>query len=398
MFFVRFVCLVLVLACAVFAAVPALAVQVDCDTTYCFTCQDFSTQEEPLTGICITQVPTGCGTVFLGSRILQEGDILTAGQVEQMTFQPAPGSADALAVISYLPIYENRVEPAATMALSIRAKRDEAPVAQDSSLETYQNLPNQGKLQVTDPEGQSLTYTLVRAPRRGEVALQEDGSFTYTPKKNKVGVDSFTYTAADPAGNVSREATVTIQILKPSDAKQYTDTVGLDCRFQAEWLRSTGLFTAENVGGALCFQPDKAVSRGDFLAMLVNVLDIPRDTAADADWLQPYLTAARRSGLLDRLPETADAEFDLQTPISGAEAAVMVQNALDLSASREVLDAAAMESEASWAGADLTILADHGITLAEEQILTRADVACLMYEVAQLAPEAPGMTVLRMQK
>ena len=65
-----------------------------------------------------------------------------------------------------------------------------------------------------------------------------DGSFIYTPKKNKVGVDSFTYTATDASGKVSREATVTIQILKPTDARQYTDTVGLDCRFEAEWLKN----------------------------------------------------------------------------------------------------------------------------------------------------------------
>ena len=398
MFPVRFVCLVLALVCVVFAAFPALAAQVDCDTTYCFTAQDFSRQEEPLAGICITGLPEGCGTVFLGSRILQSGDILTAGQVEQMTFCPAQGSEDTQAVISYLPIYENRVEPAATMTLSIRAKRDETPVAQDSSLETYQNLPNQGKLHVTDPEGQALTYTLVRAPRRGEVALQEDGSFTYTPKKNKVGVDSFTYTAADPAGNVSREATVTIQILKPSDARQYADTVGMDCRFSAEWLRNTGLFTAENVGGEHCFHPDKTVSRGDFMAMLLSALDIPTESAAGTDWLQPYLEAAQRSGLLNRLPENTDVSFDLQAPISGAEAAVMVQNALDLPLSRELLETAALEQAPSWASAELEVLAERGIDLPGEALLTRADVACLLYEVCQIAPDAPGMAVIRRQQ
>ena len=37
-----------------------------------------------------------------------------------------------------------------------------------------------------------------------------------------MGVDSFVYTAADPAGKTSREATVTITILKPTEAAQYT--------------------------------------------------------------------------------------------------------------------------------------------------------------------------------
>ena len=114
------------------------------------------------------------------------------------------------------------------MTIGIRGKENKAPTAEDSALETYKNLENTGKLKVSDPEGEQLTYTLVRQPKRGTVTISEDGSFTYTPKKNKVGVDSFTYTAADPAGNVSREATVTVTILKPSDTTQYTDTLGVD--------------------------------------------------------------------------------------------------------------------------------------------------------------------------
>ena len=306
MFRVRFVCLALALCCLL--STTALAAEVDSDATYCFTSLDFSSSEEPLVGICITHLPQESGTVLLGTRVLKPGDILTAEQVDQMTFTPLSTQTDAQAVMSYLPIYSDRVAPSATMTISIRGKEDQAPVAQDSAIETYKNLPNEGKLKVSDPEGESLTFTLVRAPRRGEVELQGDGTFTYTPKKNKVGVDSFTYTAADPAGNVSREATVTVQILKPTDARQYTDTLGQECRFEAEWLRNTGLFVGENVSGESCFLPEKAVSRGEFLAMMVQLLEIPTQEAdfasvpADTpDWLKPYLAAAQRSGLLDQL-------------------------------------------------------------------------------------------------
>jgi VCBS repeat-containing protein len=43
-------------------------------------------------------------------------------------------------------------------------------------------LPNEGKLKVTDPEGQAMTYTVLRQPKRGTVEIREDGSFVYTPK------------------------------------------------------------------------------------------------------------------------------------------------------------------------------------------------------------------------
>ena len=192
---IRLISLMLAMCCLL--TVPAMAQEVDCDVAYCFTAQDFSGEEE-VSGICITGLPQSqTGTVMLGSRVLRPGDILTADQVEQMTFHPLKTREDQMAEVEYLAIYENRVEPAAVMTLSIRGKEDKVPVAQDSALETYKNLPNNGKLLASDPEEQTLTYTLVRAPRRGDVELHEDGSFTYTPKKNKVGVDSFTFTATD---------------------------------------------------------------------------------------------------------------------------------------------------------------------------------------------------------
>ena len=209
-------------------------------------------------------------------------------------------------------------------------------MAEDHAAETYKNLPLTGRLKVTDPEGQAMTYTVIRQPKRGTLEIGEDGSFTYTPRKNKVGVDSFVYTATDPAGKVSREATVTVTILKPADRQQYQDTVGQDCRFAAEWMRHTGIFTGESLAEQNCFSPEKEVTRGEFVTMLVKTLELPVEeglvytgyTDEIPAWLQPYLAAAVRSGLTAGLenPEV----FDAGQLITTAEAAVMVANSLDL--------------------------------------------------------------------
>lgn len=413
MFRVRFICLVLTLCCLLSLGCFAFAAEVDCDATYCFSSTDFSQEDDPLVGICITALPhADTGTVMLGSRVIRSGDILTADQLTQMTFSPLRTEDDRDATVTYLPIYKNRVERATTMTISIRGKTDNAPVAEDFAMETYKNLPNQSRLKVSDPEGEKMTFTLVRQPKRGEVVLNEDGSFIYTPKKNKVGVDSFTYTAADPAGNVSREATVTIQILKPTDSNQYTDTAGKPCQFAAEWMRNTGLFVGEKLGGKECFYPEKAVSRGEFLTMVVNALNIPTTEisysslpANTPDWLKPYLAAAMRAGLTAGLPENKAGTFEADEPISGAEAAVILQNALDLSVSSQSLDSAAQTtaeneqtSVPAWAATSLTAMADNGIALSITHALTRSEVAQVMYQVSQLAEEAPGMAVIRMQQ
>ena len=391
--YVRYVCLALVCICILGMAVPAFAAEFDCDTVYCFTAGDFSGEDRQISGICITGLPEShTGTVMLGSRVLRVGDILTAGQVEQMTFHPLKTREDQEASVTYLPILEDRVEPAAVMPLSIRGKENRAPAAQDSALETYKNLSNDGRLIAEDPEQQPVTYTLVRQPRRGTVELREDGSFTYTPKKNKVGVDSFTFTATDPAGNVSREATVTVQILKPTDAQQYRDTVGEDCRFYAQWLHSTGLFSGEQVGGEACFFPEKTVSRGEFLSMLVNLLEIPVEEVDAPDWVQPYLDAAIRSGLVSGWQQES---FDMEEAITGAEAAVTLQNALDLAAGHEEMEYS--QEAPAWAATSLAVMAANGLELEPYTALTRADTARILYQVSRMSVGAPGMMVFNMQ-
>ena len=313
----------------------AAAAEVESGASYCFSPADFSVEED-LTGICITDLPRAEGALCLGTRILQPGDILTAEQISQMTFSPVGTETDREVAVGYLPIYKNHVAEESQMTLSILGKEDKAPVAEDFAQETYKNLPLTGKLKVSDPEGKPMTYTVIRQPKRGTLELREDGSFTYTPKKNKVGVDSFVYTATDPAGKVSREATVTVTILKPSDARQYQDTIGSDCRFAAEWMRHTGIFTGESLAEKSCFSPDKEVTRGEFVTMLVKTLDIPVDeglvytgyTDEVPVWLQPYLAAAVRSGLTAGLshPEV----FDAGAVITTAEANLMAANGLDL--------------------------------------------------------------------
>ena len=393
----RFLCLLLCVGCVLGIAGSAIAAKVDCDAVYCFSGEDFA-GDEPVTGVCIMELPSSeIGTMMLGSRVVQVGDILAADQLSQLTFLPLMTEEDMEATLTYLPIYENRVETSTAMTITVAGKVDNAPVAEDSSIETYKNLPNEGLLKVTDPEGQKLTYTLVRQPKRGTVTIREDGSFLYTPKKNKVGTDSFTYTATDPAGKVSREATVTIQILKPTDKKQYADTVGNTCRFTAEWLRNTGLFVGEQIDGQLYFQPEKTLSRGEFLTMLVKTMDISVDKDAtytgfsdDApSWLKPYLAAALRTGLLTGWPYRDT--FGANETISGAEAALLVQNALDLTVSTDVPVGKENDDQIpAWALTAITAMSDNGIQLTAEPV-TREIAAAVLYQVDSMAKKTPTL-------
>lgn len=338
---------------------------------FCFSQADFG---ESLTGICVTAVPDR-GMIFLGDRVIRSGDVLAVSQLSQLTFAPALSEADDAVSMRYLPIRSSGVEKEAELVISIKGRRNDPPAAEDTRVETYKNLPIEGLLSATDPEGDAMTFTLTRSPRRGEVILRDDGSFLYTPKKNKVGTDSFTFTATDGAGQTSPEATITIDILKPADDRQYADTASADCRFEAEWLRNSGLFTGETVNGQFCFSPDETVSRGQFLAMLMQVLELPVDRNAtvtgfadDApQWLKPYLAAALRSGIISGYPAEGGVEFRASQAVSADEAALMVSRALDFA-----VPAAAMDDDALPLGLDP---------------LTRGDAAKTLYQVSRLRRE-----------
>lgn len=360
------------LALCLLLPVSARAAVVESGSEYCFSSQEFGAD---IQGVFLLEVPEN-GTLKLSDRVLRPGDALTAEQLDQTVFAPNLTEADTQATVRYYPVGED-LKAETTLSLGIRGKENKPPEAQDSSLETYKNIANTGKLLASDPEGEALTYTVTRQPRRGNVEIGEDGSFTYTPKNNKVGVDSFAYTASDPGGKTSREATVTITILRPTEPDDYADTEGTDCCFSAQWMRSTGIFSGESLAGELCFQPEKKVSRGELLTMVVKTLSIPleespepKTLSAYPKWLRPYAAAALRYGLTDRgVWQTED--WDSETPASNREAAELLCAALDLE------------------GENLNeVLAEKEIALPEEGDLTRAQAANALYQLSKFVQTA----------
>lgn len=64
----------------------------------------------------------------------------------------------------------------------------------------------------TDPDGDSLTASIVSQPSDGSLTFSNDGSFVYTPDTDFFGSDSFTYQASDGLAT-SNLATVTVNVI-----------------------------------------------------------------------------------------------------------------------------------------------------------------------------------------
>jgi VCBS repeat-containing protein len=113
----------------------------------------------------------------------------------------------------------------ATVNITVNSVND-APVAANDPYTTAEDTPlvvpaGTGVLNNdTDVEGDPLTAVLVTGPAHGTLAINADGSFTYTPNKDYNGPDSFTYKANDGTDN-SNLATVSINVTPVNDAPQF---------------------------------------------------------------------------------------------------------------------------------------------------------------------------------
>jgi VCBS repeat-containing protein len=99
---------------------------------------------------------------------------------------------------------------------------NDAPAAGDDNYITDQNVPLQLNapgilVNDDDPDGDSLNPVLENGPSSGNLNLNADGSFDYSPEANFTGVVTFTYHASDGL-LLSNTATVTIKVSGVNDA------------------------------------------------------------------------------------------------------------------------------------------------------------------------------------
>lgn len=86
---------------------------------------------------------------------------------------------------------------------------NKAPIAENATVTTQTEVAITDMLMATDPNGDSITFSLDSEPALGSVVITESGSYTYTPNTGVTGADSFRFIVQDPS---SETATATVSI------------------------------------------------------------------------------------------------------------------------------------------------------------------------------------------
>ncbi|WP_305824795.1 tandem-95 repeat protein [Massilia brevitalea] len=95
---------------------------------------------------------------------------------------------------------------------------NDAPVARDTAVTTQEDTPYRGQLPAaTDADNDPVSYALARGPAHGQVTVERDGRYVYTPALDFNGSDSFTYRVSDGQGG-NNVYTVAITVNPVNDA------------------------------------------------------------------------------------------------------------------------------------------------------------------------------------
>jgi hypothetical protein len=223
--------------------------------SFTFTVSDHSTTSSPATVSvaieAVNDVPSAIAQTVSGAEdgalsiILSgsddERDILTYALVSA----PAHGSASLSGnTVTYTPSAnyngtdsftftasdDSSTSSPATVSLAIAAVND-VPSATAQSVSAAINSSQPIILGGSDPDGDSLTYTLASGPANGSTSLNGN-TLIYTPSSNYNGVDTLTFTVSDSA-TTSTPATVWVSVGSVNDASIDFKLVGTADRFKA---------------------------------------------------------------------------------------------------------------------------------------------------------------------
>ena len=139
---------------------------------------------------------------------------------------------------------------------------NDAPTVPDYSLTTSEDMLVSGVVTGSDVDGDSLTYRLSNSdkPANGSVVVNSDGTFSYTPKANFFGQDSFKVIVDDGHGGTTL-STVNIVVTEVNDVPVVTITP--DTLTTPEDTSVSGRVTGSDVDGdTLTYSIGSTVTHG----------------------------------------------------------------------------------------------------------------------------------------
>ncbi len=296
--------------------------------------------------ITITKIPKSTeGALMLGGRRVSEGATVKRKNIPSLVFIPASKEVESASFyftvdnlmdgkeIEFLIRYTDKInyEPEIKSAETASAE-----------VSTQREIGVYSKMYATDAENDKLEYMIIGFPRYGniEVLDKESGEYLYTPPYSFVGNDSFTYVCRDEWGNFSKPCTVNISIDERMSEVVYYDMLTRKEYSSAVAMSAMGIMNGNIVGDNVYFNPDKEVTKAEFVAMAMKCADVKCDASISSSFfddngeipqaLLSYVATAQRKGIIQGSFSGGRLLFNPNEAITKYEAGFIMANLLNL--------------------------------------------------------------------
>ena len=380
-----------------------------CGNEISFTAEDIcrAMNLSELSYVTVRKLPEpGEGTLFVGTVGAAEGQVISAGSLSLLSFAAADDTKPSEATME---LSVNGSDYAVTCRLCMLDRLNYTPTVAlaptvSLNVETYKGLPTAGTVSAYDPEGDEMTYEIVRYASHGRVTLTDrhTGAYVYTPDAGFVGKDSFDYVVYDRYGNYSTSETVSISVVARPASISYADIDGEGDAAAILAVSSMGLMNGTAVGGQTYFKPGEAISRVEFLVTAMQAAGITADTVASAGEpavadcadipaaMRPFVAYAMQKSYVGGKTVGSELCFKPNDTISRAEAAVILSNIIGYAVEDTVTAFADADAMPAWSEAALTSLRALGILVTPDgnarpgDTMTRAATAAWIARSVQL--------------
>ncbi len=292
--------------------------------------------------ISVTALPSSNeGTLLLAGRRVGEGQEIKRRNIAAMVFVPA---GKDIKEASFRFTLDGGEESVCTMRfidkINYAPKSEDASGASVQTAVTQEEISVYGKMLGCDPEGDKIEYIVVSYPESGILTVtdSESGSYRYTPISGFTGYDEFVYVVRDEWGNYSEPKEVSLKVIDRMSDAVYLDMIDSPEYNAAVAMEAMGIMTGKLVGDDRYFEPEKTVSRAEFVAMAMKAMGIKRDASVSQSYfddnrdipasLVGYVARAQRLGIIDGEYKNSRLTFSPNKEITVYEAASIMSRLL----------------------------------------------------------------------
>ncbi len=349
--------------------------------------------------VTVTSLPDAiCGSLYLGSEAVSVGRRIRASELSLLTYEETDdgkGKSNSFCFKANDSAYEMTCNIFMIDEINYSPSVSLASFASLNST-TYKNVMTSGVMSAHDPEGDKMTFEIVRYPKNGRVTVDDaaTGRYTYIPEENFTGEDSFIYVAVDIYGNYSSWQRVNLTVAPKQSMAVYKDLEGDPLHVHAIAMTECGIMNGIQVGDNYYFEADRSVSRAEFVVTAMNSIGIKSlpevDTTCFYDdekissEMKSYISLAYSKGYISGKMVEGNLCFEPDEEIKLSESAVIISNMIGYAEPKVTPAFADRDSIPSFSGKAIESLYTLGVLELPDmkvgacEILTRGDMAKLL--------------------